>query len=152
MTMCICILQIRYISQTQGLPAENLLSAATKTSRFFKRDHDTNFPLWRLKVCVQNNQTIRILKWFVYREWYVCMWMKALTLDGLEIKAFSRRQFPRRQFPSYIVLLVHTCTVQSVAVTQLHCVTGTYMYCTICGGNSVTLCYWYIHVLYNLWR
>ncbi|XP_038050848.1 homeodomain-interacting protein kinase 2-like [Patiria miniata] len=41
--------QIRYISQTQGTPAENLLSAATKTSRFFKRDQDTNFPLWRLK-------------------------------------------------------------------------------------------------------
>ncbi|XP_071809087.1 homeodomain-interacting protein kinase 1-like [Asterias amurensis] len=41
--------QIRYITQTQGLPAENLLSSATKTSRFFKRDHDTNFPLWRIK-------------------------------------------------------------------------------------------------------
>nr|XP_054761914.1 homeodomain-interacting protein kinase 2-like [Lytechinus pictus] len=41
--------QIRYISQTQGLPAENLLSAATKTTRFFKRDMESNFPLWRLK-------------------------------------------------------------------------------------------------------
>ncbi|XP_071956142.1 homeodomain-interacting protein kinase 1-like [Antedon mediterranea] len=41
--------QIRYISQTQGLPADRLLSSATKTTRFFKRDCDANFPLWRLK-------------------------------------------------------------------------------------------------------
>uniref|UniRef100_A0A8C8HL17 non-specific serine/threonine protein kinase n=1 Tax=Oncorhynchus tshawytscha TaxID=74940 RepID=A0A8C8HL17_ONCTS len=42
--------QIRYISQTQGLPAEFLLSAGTKTTRFFNRVTDsTNYPLWRLK-------------------------------------------------------------------------------------------------------
>ncbi|XP_010881628.1 homeodomain-interacting protein kinase 2 isoform X4 [Esox lucius] len=42
--------QIRYISQTQGLPAEYLLSAGTKTTRFFNRDTDsTNYPLWRMK-------------------------------------------------------------------------------------------------------
>lgn len=44
------ILQIRYISQTQGLPAEYLLSAGTKTTRFFNRDPDSTYPLWRLKV------------------------------------------------------------------------------------------------------
>lgn len=43
-------LQIRYISQTQGLPAEYLLSAGTKTTRFFNRDPDSTYPLWRLKV------------------------------------------------------------------------------------------------------
>uniref|UniRef100_A0A4W3JFV5 non-specific serine/threonine protein kinase n=1 Tax=Callorhinchus milii TaxID=7868 RepID=A0A4W3JFV5_CALMI len=41
--------QIRYISQTQGLPAEYLLSAGTKTTRFFNRDPDSGYPLWRLK-------------------------------------------------------------------------------------------------------
>ncbi|XP_028666278.1 homeodomain-interacting protein kinase 2 isoform X2 [Erpetoichthys calabaricus] len=41
--------QIRYISQTQGLPAEYLLSAGTKTTRFFNRDPDSAYPLWRLK-------------------------------------------------------------------------------------------------------
>uniref|UniRef100_A0A673G7D1 non-specific serine/threonine protein kinase n=1 Tax=Sinocyclocheilus rhinocerous TaxID=307959 RepID=A0A673G7D1_9TELE len=41
--------QIRYISQTQGLPAEYLLSAGTKTARFFNRDPDSTYPLWRLK-------------------------------------------------------------------------------------------------------
>uniref|UniRef100_A0AAR2JL82 non-specific serine/threonine protein kinase n=1 Tax=Pygocentrus nattereri TaxID=42514 RepID=A0AAR2JL82_PYGNA len=41
--------QIRYISQTQGLPAEYLLSAGTKTTRFFHRGPDSSYPLWRLK-------------------------------------------------------------------------------------------------------
>ncbi|KAG7455874.1 hypothetical protein MATL_G00245690 [Megalops atlanticus] len=41
--------QIRYISQTQGLPAEYLLSAGTKTTRFFNREQDSTYPLWRLK-------------------------------------------------------------------------------------------------------
>ncbi|XP_075898644.1 homeodomain-interacting protein kinase 2 isoform X3 [Nelusetta ayraudi] len=41
--------QIRYISQTQGLPAEYLLSSGTKTTRFFNRDPDSTYPLWRLK-------------------------------------------------------------------------------------------------------
>ncbi|XP_059185243.1 homeodomain-interacting protein kinase 1 isoform X3 [Centropristis striata] len=41
--------QIRYISQTQGLPAEYLLSAGTKTGRFFNRGPDSSYPLWRLK-------------------------------------------------------------------------------------------------------
>ncbi|KAG5830341.1 hypothetical protein ANANG_G00309470 [Anguilla anguilla] len=41
--------QIRYISQTQGLPAEYLLSAGTKTTRFFNREPDSTYPLWRLK-------------------------------------------------------------------------------------------------------
>ncbi|GBO35149.1 Homeodomain-interacting protein kinase 2, partial [Araneus ventricosus] len=41
--------QIRYISQTQGLPAEHMLNNATKTNRFFYRESDTNYPFWRLK-------------------------------------------------------------------------------------------------------
>lgn len=41
--------QIRYISQTQGLPAEHMLNAATKTTRFFYRETDSNYPFWRLK-------------------------------------------------------------------------------------------------------
>ncbi|KAI1282039.1 Homeodomain-interacting protein kinase 2 [Halotydeus destructor] len=41
--------QIRYISQTQGIPAEHMLNAATKTNRFFYRETDSNYPFWRLK-------------------------------------------------------------------------------------------------------
>ncbi|XP_076878279.1 LOW QUALITY PROTEIN: homeodomain-interacting protein kinase 3a [Brachyhypopomus gauderio] len=41
--------QIRYISQTQGLPGEHLLSMGTKTSRFFSKDSDSPYATWRLK-------------------------------------------------------------------------------------------------------
>ncbi|KAM3870639.1 homeodomain-interacting protein kinase 3-like [Diretmus argenteus] len=41
--------QIRYISQTQGLPSEQLLNKGTKTSRFFCKDSDSPYACWRLK-------------------------------------------------------------------------------------------------------
>ncbi|XP_015197740.1 homeodomain-interacting protein kinase 1 isoform X3 [Lepisosteus oculatus] len=52
--------QIRYISQTQGLPAEYLLSAGTKTSRFFNRGHDSSYPLWRLKTPAEHEAEMGI--------------------------------------------------------------------------------------------
>ncbi|XP_023672680.1 homeodomain-interacting protein kinase 3a isoform X1 [Paramormyrops kingsleyae] len=41
--------QIRYISQTQGQPADHLLNVGTKTSRFFCRESDSPYASWRLK-------------------------------------------------------------------------------------------------------
>nr|XP_033783731.1 homeodomain-interacting protein kinase 3 isoform X2 [Geotrypetes seraphini] len=41
--------QIRYISQTQGLPGEQLLNVGAKTSRFFCREADALYSGWRLK-------------------------------------------------------------------------------------------------------
>ncbi|XP_077376159.1 homeodomain-interacting protein kinase 3 isoform X2 [Festucalex cinctus] len=41
--------QIRYISQTQGLPGEHLLNAGTKTVRFFCRESDSPYGVWRIK-------------------------------------------------------------------------------------------------------
>ncbi|XP_029624036.1 homeodomain-interacting protein kinase 3 isoform X4 [Salmo trutta] len=41
--------QIRYISQTQGLPGEHLLNVGTKTARFFCRESDSPYSAWRLK-------------------------------------------------------------------------------------------------------
>uniref|UniRef100_A0A672FZ15 non-specific serine/threonine protein kinase n=1 Tax=Salarias fasciatus TaxID=181472 RepID=A0A672FZ15_SALFA len=41
--------QIRYISQTQGLPGEHLLNAGTKTTRFFCKESDSPYAAWRLK-------------------------------------------------------------------------------------------------------
>ncbi|XP_076030762.1 homeodomain interacting protein kinase isoform X6 [Oratosquilla oratoria] len=41
--------QIRYISQTQGIPAEHMLNNATKTIKFFYRDNESTYPFWRLK-------------------------------------------------------------------------------------------------------
>ncbi|XP_015253159.1 PREDICTED: homeodomain-interacting protein kinase 1-like isoform X2 [Cyprinodon variegatus] len=52
--------QIRYISQTQGLPAEYLLSAGTKTNRFFNRGPDSSYPLWRLKTPAEHEMEMGI--------------------------------------------------------------------------------------------
>ncbi|KAK7913684.1 hypothetical protein WMY93_013895 [Mugilogobius chulae] len=41
--------QIRYISQTQGLPGEHLLNTGTKTTRFFCKESDSPYAAWRLK-------------------------------------------------------------------------------------------------------
>jgi homeodomain interacting protein kinase len=41
--------QIRYISQTQGLPTEHMLNNASKTTKFFYRDMESTYPFWRLK-------------------------------------------------------------------------------------------------------
>ncbi|XP_063697379.1 homeodomain-interacting protein kinase 2 [Culicoides brevitarsis] len=41
--------QIRYISQTQGIPTENMLNSASKTAKFFYRDVESTYPFWRLK-------------------------------------------------------------------------------------------------------
>jgi len=44
--------QIRYICQTQNLPNLDMLTNASKTSKFFYRDvtYQNN---WRLKVCIK---------------------------------------------------------------------------------------------------
>ncbi|XP_008318437.1 homeodomain-interacting protein kinase 1 isoform X2 [Cynoglossus semilaevis] len=52
--------QIRYISQTQGLPAEYLLSAGTKTNRFFNRGPDSSYPLWKLKTPTEHEMEMGI--------------------------------------------------------------------------------------------
>ncbi|XP_012505000.1 PREDICTED: homeodomain-interacting protein kinase 3 [Propithecus coquereli] len=41
--------QIRYISQTQGLPGEQLLNVGTKSTRFFCKETDMTHSGWRLK-------------------------------------------------------------------------------------------------------
>ncbi|XP_068586471.1 homeodomain-interacting protein kinase 3 [Cebidichthys violaceus] len=41
--------QVRYISQTQGVPGEHLLNSGTKTARFFCKESDSPYAAWRLK-------------------------------------------------------------------------------------------------------
>nr|XP_057932692.1 homeodomain-interacting protein kinase 3-like [Doryrhamphus excisus] len=48
--------QIRYISQTQGLPAEHLLNKGTKTSRFFCKDSDSPYASWRIKTTEEHEK------------------------------------------------------------------------------------------------
>ena len=52
--------QIRYISQTQGLPAEHMLNNASKTVKFFYRDRDTSYPFWRLKTPEEHEAETKI--------------------------------------------------------------------------------------------
>lgn len=47
--------QIRYISQTQGLPSDCMLNNATKTNRFFIRETGVNYPFWRLKTLEEHD-------------------------------------------------------------------------------------------------
>lgn len=48
--------QIRYISQTQGLPGEHLLNKGTKTSRFFSKESDSPYASWRLKTTEEHEK------------------------------------------------------------------------------------------------
>ncbi|KAF1387165.1 hypothetical protein PFLUV_G00102520, partial [Perca fluviatilis] len=48
--------QIRYISQTQGLPAEQLLNKGTKTSRFFSKESNSPYASWRLKTTEEHEK------------------------------------------------------------------------------------------------
>ncbi|XP_037833998.1 homeodomain-interacting protein kinase 3a isoform X2 [Kryptolebias marmoratus] len=48
--------QIRYISQAQGLPAEQLLNKGTKTSRFFTKESDSPYASWRLKTTEEHEK------------------------------------------------------------------------------------------------
>ena len=52
--------QIRYISQTQGLPAEHMLNNASKTTKFFYRDRDSSYPFWRLKTPEEHEMETKI--------------------------------------------------------------------------------------------
>uniref|UniRef100_A0A670HMN2 non-specific serine/threonine protein kinase n=1 Tax=Podarcis muralis TaxID=64176 RepID=A0A670HMN2_PODMU len=48
--------QIRYISQTQGSPPEQLLNVGTKTTRFFCKETDAPYSSWRLKTLEEHER------------------------------------------------------------------------------------------------
>nr|XP_020474640.1 homeodomain-interacting protein kinase 1-like isoform X3 [Monopterus albus] len=91
--------QIRYISQTQGLPAEYLLSAGTKTSRFFNRGPDASYPLWRLKTPAEHEAEMGIKSKEARKYIFNClddmMQVNMTSLEGTDILAekADRREF-----------------------------------------------------------
>ncbi|MEQ2248798.1 hypothetical protein ILYODFUR_022738, partial [Ilyodon furcidens] len=93
------ISQIRYISQTQGLPAEYLLSAGTKTSRFFNRGPDSSYPLWRLKTPAEHEAEMGIKSKEARKYIFNClddmMQVNMTSLEGTDILAekADRREF-----------------------------------------------------------
>uniref|UniRef100_A0A672PX92 non-specific serine/threonine protein kinase n=1 Tax=Sinocyclocheilus grahami TaxID=75366 RepID=A0A672PX92_SINGR len=48
--------QIRYISQTQGFPGEQLLNVGTKTARFFCKESNLPYATWRLKTTEEHEK------------------------------------------------------------------------------------------------
>nr|XP_040048389.1 homeodomain-interacting protein kinase 1 isoform X1 [Gasterosteus aculeatus aculeatus]XP_040048390.1 homeodomain-interacting protein kinase 1 isoform X1 [Gasterosteus aculeatus aculeatus] len=91
--------QIRYISQTQGLPAEYLLSAGTKTSRFFNRGPDSSYPLWRLKTPAEHEAEMGIKSKEARKYIFNClddmMQVNMTNLEGTDVLAekADRREF-----------------------------------------------------------
>ncbi|XP_048781326.1 homeodomain-interacting protein kinase 2-like isoform X2 [Ostrea edulis] len=93
--------QIRYISQTQGLPAEHMLSAATKTTRFFIRENtDSNYPFWRLKTPEEHEGETKIKSKEARKYIFNCLDDMAqinvpTDLDGSELMAekVDRKEF-----------------------------------------------------------
>ena len=77
-----CCVWCRYISQTQGLPAEHMLNNASKTVKFFYRDRDTTYPFWRLKTPEEHEQVSRERKGFssLVQYWFICsfIWLTLL--------------------------------------------------------------------------
>ncbi|XP_073900171.1 homeodomain-interacting protein kinase 3 isoform X5 [Castor canadensis] len=75
--------QIRYISQTQGLPGEQLLNVGTKSTRFFCRETDMSHSGWRLKVnTVMDLEGSDLLAEKADRREFVSLLKKMLLIDA----------------------------------------------------------------------
>lgn len=92
--------QIRYISQTQGVPADHMLNNATKTSRFFYRENDSNYPFWRLKNPDEHEAETNIKSKEARKYIFNCLDDMAQVnvpndVEGLELQAekYDRREF-----------------------------------------------------------
>uniref|UniRef100_A0AAR5Q9W5 non-specific serine/threonine protein kinase n=1 Tax=Dendroctonus ponderosae TaxID=77166 RepID=A0AAR5Q9W5_DENPD len=52
--------QIRYISETQGLPTEDMLNNASKTTKFFYKDMESPYSFWQLKTPAEHEAEMGI--------------------------------------------------------------------------------------------
>ncbi|KAG7274611.1 hypothetical protein CRUP_029252, partial [Coryphaenoides rupestris] len=84
---------------TQGLPAEYLLSAGTKSSRFFNRGPDASYPLWRLKTPTEHEAEMGIKSKEARKYIFNClddmMQVNMTSLEGTDVLAekADRREF-----------------------------------------------------------
>ncbi|KAG9510384.1 Homeodomain-interacting protein kinase 2, partial [Fragariocoptes setiger] len=92
--------QIRYISQTQGLPTDNMLNNATKTTRFFYHGTGSCYPFWRLKTIEEHEMETNIKSKEVRKYQFNCLDDMAqvnlpTNLEGGELLAekADRREF-----------------------------------------------------------
>lgn len=92
--------QIRYISQTQGVPGEHMLHKATKTARFFYRETDSSYPFWRLKAPEEHELETNIKSKEARKYIFNCLDDMAQVnvptdIEGAELQAekLDRREF-----------------------------------------------------------
>ncbi|KAJ8371918.1 hypothetical protein AAFF_G00298700 [Aldrovandia affinis] len=92
--------QIRYISQTQGLPAEYLLSAGTKTGHFFHRGPDSSYPLWWLKTPAEHEREMGIKSKEARKYIFNCLddMMQVNMSSNLEGMDMLAEKADRREF------------------------------------------------------
>lgn len=91
--------QIRYISQTQGLPTVQQCNEGTKTSKFFVRHSGSNYPLWRLKTPEEHEQETGIKSKEARKYIFNCLddmaQVNLLQYEGADMMAekVDRREF-----------------------------------------------------------
>ncbi|XP_013401549.1 homeodomain-interacting protein kinase 2 isoform X2 [Lingula anatina] len=93
--------QIRYISQTQGLPPEHMLSNATKTTKFFNRESTgTGYPFWRLKTPDEHETETKVLSKEARKYIFNCLddMAQINTPNSLEGSELMAEKVDRREF------------------------------------------------------
>ncbi|XP_062317789.1 homeodomain-interacting protein kinase 3a [Osmerus eperlanus] len=96
--------QIRYISQTQGLPGEHMLNVGTKTSRFFCKESDSPYAAWRLKTTEEHETETRLKSKEARKYIFSCLDDIAhvnllLNMEGSDLQA---EKADRREFVSLL--------------------------------------------------
>uniref|UniRef100_A0A8C1KXM3 non-specific serine/threonine protein kinase n=1 Tax=Cyprinus carpio TaxID=7962 RepID=A0A8C1KXM3_CYPCA len=115
--------QIRYISQTQGLPGEHLLNVGTKTSRFFCRESDSPYAAWRLK-STEEHETETGLKSKEARKYiFSCLDDIAhvnlvMNLEGCDLLA---EKVDRAEFVGLLKKMLLIDAEERIAPTDFHC-------------------------------
>uniref|UniRef100_A0A3Q0RB40 non-specific serine/threonine protein kinase n=1 Tax=Amphilophus citrinellus TaxID=61819 RepID=A0A3Q0RB40_AMPCI len=129
--------QIRYISQTQGLPPEQLLNKGTKTSRFFSKESDSPYASWRLKTTEEHEKETGLKSKEARKYIFSCLDDIAhvnlvLSPDNSDMQAekADRREFVSllrsmllidaedRTVPTSTCLHIPVCFLFSQAITQ----------------------------------
>ncbi|KAJ8416260.1 hypothetical protein AAFF_G00382820 [Aldrovandia affinis] len=96
--------QIRYISQTQGLPGEQLLNAGTKTGRFFCRESDSPYAAWRLKT-TEEHETETGMKSKEARK-YIFSCLDDIAHVNLEGSDLLAEKADRREFVGLLKMML----------------------------------------------
>lgn len=91
--------QIRYISQTQSLPADHMLNEATKTTRFFHRETNSSYPYWRLKTPEEHESETNIKSKEARKYIFNCLDdMAQVNVPDLEGTELLAEKADRREF------------------------------------------------------